>query len=423
MNVAAIPSLLARRSIVIPLVVAGLVGAVFWWFLPPPPRAVLAGIEAGPSRYISVMFAPDGRSVATWEQALDDNQGVRLLRLWNVADGQPRVTLYQGQRQLYSLAFAPDGRHVAARWFDRGITVWDRSDGRSMGEYRHPGWKEWNPHLQIVYSPDNRLLAYGPAPHAGPRSGALWDVATAEPVHLLFGDDEGYRPVVSQQDGFVVTWRDGRLKVWHLATATVRGTFAVSELAGGFLPSFGPVTPDGRTCAGHVGPLLGQRLHLWHAVTGADEDVPLAADSMIPALAPDAAAVAVSLPEPPADRSPVIAWLVWLSGNRFDPNTRYPMVRIIDVAHSRVLADFDHADRANFAPDGRTLAVASPQDGMVCLYDWPLGRPWGQIVTGAALTAAAVVACQALLAAWRRRRPRATASRNTGMPTRLATPL
>src|SRR6516225_2581269 len=134
MNVAAIPSLLARRSIVIPLVVAGLVGAVFWWFLPPPPRAVLAGIEAGPSRYISVMFAPDGRSVATWEQALDDNQGVRLLRLWNVADGQPRVTLYQGQRQLYSLAFAPDGRHVAARWFDRGITVWDRSDGRSMGE-------------------------------------------------------------------------------------------------------------------------------------------------------------------------------------------------------------------------------------------------------------------------------------------------
>src|SRR5947209_7591146 len=66
MNLAALRTLLWRRSVLMPLLGAGFVGAALWWLMPPSPRALLPGIDAGPSRCIRITFAPDGRGIATW---------------------------------------------------------------------------------------------------------------------------------------------------------------------------------------------------------------------------------------------------------------------------------------------------------------------------------------------------------------------
>ncbi len=396
MKIAALLSMFWRRSVPVPLMVAALVGAALWWLLPPSPRAVLPGLDGYPSRCIRLTFALDGRAVATWHLPEHDQDGPRLLRLWDVADGQPQATLYRGGRQLESLAFAPDGRHIAGRWFDRGVTVWDRADGRSIAEYRHAAWEQCNPHTQLIYSADNRLLVHGP----DPSSGKLWDVATTEPACTLFRDnDAGFTTWFSGYEGFIVRAGNGRVEAWHLATAKLRGTFSIGEFPLGW---FG-LTPDGQTFASYVGGPDGSRLHLWHAHTGTHEVVPFADNSTTPALAPDASAVVVTLTQPVAEMNPVIEWLIRLSGNRFDPRGHYPRVRVIDIANSRVLADFGRAERATFAPDGRTLAVIG-EDGTIYLYDWPFDLAWLPVLGGAALAAAATAALRALIMARRRRR-------------------
>jgi WD40 repeat protein len=311
--------------------------------------------------------------------------------------------LYQGERQLESLAFSPDGRRIAGRWFDRGITVWDRAAGRAIAEYRHPAWEQWNPHMQVFYTADNRLLAYGPDPISGKR----WDVATGQPARALFPDNESFSTVTGGYDGFIVTVRDGHAAAWHLATATLRGTFTVGNISiGGF-----GLTPDGQTLAGYMNQPDRRPLHVWHADMGTHEEVPLADDSVAAVLAPDACAVAVMLPQPVVDPNPMSEWLALLFGDRFDPRAHYPRVRVIDIAKRRVLADFDRADRTAFAPDGRTLAVIGA-DGTVSLYDWPFGAAWRPILAGAALAAVATGALKALVATWRRRGSGATRSQS-----------
>jgi WD40 repeat protein len=388
------------RGALIPLVVAGLIGSALWWLLPPPWRAVLPGIDDTPCRCLKLYFSPDSRCLATWHFPPVNQDGPRQLRLWDVASGQAQATLHRGERQLESLAFSPDGHSVAGRWFDRGIQVWARDSGLMRAEYRHPEWQDWNPHMQVTYTPDNQLLAYGPEP----RSGKLWDVASGREAVCFLRGDEAFGMVTGSYEAFIVAHGDDRLQAWHLATGELCGTFAIHELSGG---TFG-LTDDGRTIASYVGGLRTRRLRVWEADTGNNYEVPAGADSSSPVLAPDGGAVAVVLDDV-APTHPILNWLEELFGRPVELTARRRWVRIIDLPGGSVRAELDHADGAKFAPDGQTLAVTDV-DGAVYLYDWPLPRPWRRIFGGMAFPALATVACQLVVLAWRRRLTRRAAT-------------
>src|SRR5262249_53045546 len=76
------------------------------------------------------------------------------------------------------------------------------------------------------------------------------------------------------------------------------------------------------------------------------------------------------------------AWLPWRSDNR-------DWVRVYDLATGREVATFRGGRHGEFSPDGRPLAVYGP-GAELRLFDFPIRKPWGLILGGAALAAALV---------------------------------
>ena len=107
----------------------------------------------------SVVFSPDGRSIAGWP---DD----QLIRLWELASGQERWRI---PGKFVSVAFAPDGRTIAAADKDAGIVrLWDLASQREIA--RLDGHD--SDIASLAFSPDGKTLASG----SGDFTVCLWDM-------------------------------------------------------------------------------------------------------------------------------------------------------------------------------------------------------------------------------------------------------
>jgi WD40 repeat protein len=382
-----------HRALLLPAAIALAVAIALWLLLPPVPRATFSSVEAGSAHCIRLTFSPDSRCLATMHWPVHDSRDPRVLAVWDVATGTAQATLHRGNRQLESLVFSPTDHTAAGRWHDGGIQVWNRDDGREIAEHRHQAWKDFNPHLQIVYTPEGRLLAYGPWPESGRR----WDVITGEEAPRVF-QEGAWSMVVGGYEGFIVRFDKDRVEAWHIATGELRGDFTVPEdkVHGSF---FG-LTADGRLLAAYVN----GELKVWRTREAGVHDLPAGKNSSWPVFTPDGSAIAVTVVEPPEAGNLILDWLRTTFKLRDPTQPRSQELRILEVATGRVFARVADVELARFAPDGATLAVAAP-DGVVSLYDWPPPTPWGRIVGGAALAAvAAVASLHGLIWAWRRRR-------------------
>jgi hypothetical protein len=109
--------------------------------------------------------APDGRTLATVTVLAprDSGSGPRpaTLRLWELASGQERLAVplpIRGPRSsYYQLAFAPDGRRLAAVRSDRTVELWDMATGREEG--RRSGFGSIV--TSLAFTPDGQSLATG----------------------------------------------------------------------------------------------------------------------------------------------------------------------------------------------------------------------------------------------------------------------
>lgn len=72
---------------------------------------------------VSVLFSPDGKTVASWGHA-------NVIELWDVEDERIRAVLIGAAAQVNSVAFHPKGTSLAAGGDDNTIRIWKLSEGK-----------------------------------------------------------------------------------------------------------------------------------------------------------------------------------------------------------------------------------------------------------------------------------------------------
>ena len=132
----------------------------------------------------SVAVSPTGKLVA----AGGDGPAVLLANVF----GGKYVTLIGRDREVFSVAFAPDGARLASAGYE-GIQLWDVHSATNIGNSD----KKTEPIYGVAFSPDGELLA-----SAGrDKTVRLWRVSTGENIVTLKGHSAAVFCVVFFPDG------------------------------------------------------------------------------------------------------------------------------------------------------------------------------------------------------------------------------
>jgi uncharacterized protein (TIGR03067 family) len=181
---------------------------------------------------MSVAFAPDSKTLAMTYDGW-------TVRLWDVAEGQERLTLKGHTQGPRTIAFSPDRKTIATGAHDRTIRLWDLESGKSQQIL------EGHDHFvtSVAYSADGAKLVSG----SDDGTARIWDTITGKEVYLLEGHTAAVSGVAFSPIGDLVAsgGKDNTVKVWNTATGKLHHTFKghvdeVRSLA---------FSPDGKTLA------------------------------------------------------------------------------------------------------------------------------------------------------------------------------
>ena len=195
----------------------------------------------------SVAFSPDGKTVAT----CDDDSKVRL---WDAATGQELRTLQGHTNTVWSVAWSRDGHKLATASHDRTARVWDVATGREVFTLRGHT-KRVN---AAVFAPDGKTLATG----SDDGTMRVWDAVTGSELRTIQSRATWVRSLAYSPDGrTLASGLSDSIKLWDATTGQELRTF---DTYVGLVWSVA-FAPDGKTLASGGNTRM---VHLWDVQTG-----------------------------------------------------------------------------------------------------------------------------------------------------------
>jgi WD40 repeat protein len=242
---------------------------------------------------------------------------------------------FQHANALRAVAISPDGKVIASGSGKGTIRLWDADTGRELRLLTGHN----STIAGLAFSPDGKTLASA----SWDRTARLWDIASGKIVSTLGGHTQGVQSVAFSPDGkrLLTTSTDQTAKVWDLATGAEQ--LQLTGHAGG-VPA-GAFSHDGKLIAtGSVD----KTVRLWDATSGKEV-------RKLEGHGSEVHAVAFS----PDDKR-------LLSGS-WDCKGR-----LWDVATGKPLGDLTQTSGLSgvaFAPDGKSVALASGWENVVAVWD------------------------------------------------------
>lgn len=176
----------------------------------------LQSVKTAPTGAIwAVKFSPDGKTVI--------NCGTDKIQLWNLENGEPRMTLHEPHHRIRSIAYSPDKNIIAVGSDDQLVRLWDTQTGEPIKTFQGYSNRIWSVAVSPVPQQDMICLASG----SDDGNIRLWNAATGECYQTLSGHTGRVRHVTFSPDGKLLASasHDRTIKLWDVNTGTCLSTW------------------------------------------------------------------------------------------------------------------------------------------------------------------------------------------------------
>jgi Tol biopolymer transport system component len=165
----------------------------------------------------SISFAPDGKHLAS--ASFD-----KTVRVWNVASQKSVVTHTGHSDFVYAVSFSPDGKHLVSASKDRTVKLVEALTGKSV--YTFSGMDQ--DVLAVAFSPDGKQVV-----SSGFEAGIYWwNPQKGEKVRVQNGHGIAVHELCFSKDGQLVVsaGADRTVRLWNGATGAPVRTLSVGSM-------------------------------------------------------------------------------------------------------------------------------------------------------------------------------------------------